>query len=140
MLENEPAIGLTNTALVFEPVEEFVEVVGSAHDCPDAKVNGSGEVETLDDPVIEDDLTQQCFVGPVFAPDIDRRFNRSPEFRVIEFRMDTADDALVDESAYSRTSRVGAEADRLANLALGQSSVFLQQTENISVNVVDHGD
>ena len=140
LLEYEPAVGLSNPTVGLHANQKVIQIFRRSHPSPYPEVEGAGQVEAFDDPVVASRQREECLaITVVVLPDIDRGLHRPAELRVVDVGVEARDDATLDESLDPRSGCVRAQPDRAADLSLSQASVGLKAAENISVNIIDQG-
>lgn len=119
--------------------EQVVEVLGRCDPGPDAEVQRPRQVKALDDAIVlGHKIDERVAVVVILLPDIDRRFHRAAERSMIHARLEAGDDAPLHQSLHPRSGRVRAQPHLPAELALRQSTIASQGTENIAVQIINH--
>lgn len=139
MLEHQTGIGLPDAPLISQPIEQCIQVGGRRHLGPQSEVEGAGEVETLDHTVvIGNQRNQRCSFSIVIEPHVDCGLHRPTQLGVVEHGSKARDHAAVDEPLHARPGGIWAEPDSLAEFPMTHPTVDLQNTEDFSVNVINH--
>ena len=126
MAHDDPAVGLVHRGFGAQPAQQVFEVLGRRNPCLDPVVDGTGDVDGVDDAIIGRDQLDERRIGrTVIEPDVHRDLEGTTQLGVVDGRMKPLDDTLLDESRQASAGGIRAQTDNSSQLSMSRSAVAL---------------